>query len=137
MRDSQGLSASIAGQGEISAATFADDKLYVAEHVTRVIEYDLATSTVARQWQSPMPLAETIYRYFLNPLYTIFPKPSQLNQTVTYLLTSNDAPVGGIRLEDPEGRAAKVDVWGPVWSNLAFLAVVLAISCLYISRKDF
>ena len=32
---------------------------------------------------------------------------------------------------------AKVDVWGPVWSNLAFLVVVLAASCAYVYRKDF
>jgi len=68
----------------------------------------------------------------------VFPKPGQLNQTVNYLLTSSDSPAGGIRLDDGDQRGpAKVDVWGPVWSNLAFLVVVLAVSCAYVYRKDF
>ena len=72
------------------------------------------------------------------PCTSCFPKPGQLNQTVNYLLTSNDAPAGALRLDNDQHNAlARVDVWGPVWSNLAFLVVVLAVSCAYVSRKDF
>ena len=125
------------GQGEISAATFADGKLYLADRVTRVTEYDLATQKMLRQWQGPMPLAEKLYRYLLRPLYTVFPKPGQLNDTVNHVLTAGDEQTGRLRLDNPELGPAKFDVWGPVWSNLAFLIVVLAISCVYVSRKDF
>jgi len=31
----------------------------------------------------------------------------------------------------------EIDVWGPIWSNLAFVAVMLAIGCIYVERKDF
>jgi sugar phosphate permease len=30
-----------------------------------------------------------------------------------------------------------IDIWQPLWSNLAFLGVVLAYTCFYISRRDF
>jgi hypothetical protein len=110
----------------------------VANRLTRVTQYDLDTLSIARQWQSPMPLAEKIYRYALHPLYTVFPKPGQLNETVTYVLTSKDAAASGaVRFKEPPNVPVKFDVWGPVWSNLVFLAVVLAIACGYVYRKDF
>lgn len=128
----------VAGQGDISAAAFAGEKLLVADRLTRVIEYDLADGRRVRQWQGSMPLAEKIYRYFLNPLYTVFPKPGELNTTVNHILTEPDAKVAGVRLdENQEGIPQSVDVWGPVWSNLAFLVVVLGISCVYVARRDF
>jgi hypothetical protein len=88
-----------------------------------------------------MPLAERIYRYALHPIYTVFPKPGELNQTVMYLLTSQDSAPGAIRIDEGPPNAApqsvRLNVWGPIWSNLAFLAVVLALSCVYVARKDF
>ena len=138
IRESRPAVLDVTGQGDISAVAFDGQKLFVADRLTRVTEYDLEKMRMADQWQGSMPLAERIYRYALHPLYTVFPKPSQLNQTVDYMLTSSDAPAGGIRFDDDNRSGpAKVDVWGPVWSNLAFLVVVLAASCAYVYRKDF
>ena len=111
--------------------------MYVAERLTRVTKYELLSGKVEQRWQGPLPLAEKIYRYALHPLYTVFPKPGQLNQTVMYLLTSKDATPGAIRLDDGNGGPRKLDVWGPIWSNSLFLVVVLAIACVYVYRKDF
>ncbi len=128
----------LTGQGDISAVTFDGDKLLVADRLTRVSEYDLAKSERIDEWQGVQPLAEKIYRYALHPLYTIFPKPGQLNETVNHVLTAGDTKVAGPRLDDRQSATPeKVDIWGPVWSNLAFLAVVLLISCLYVRRRDF
>jgi hypothetical protein len=135
--DSSDVPLRIVGQGDISAATIADGNLYVADRLTRVTEYDLARLDVDKQWQGPMPLVEKIYRYALHPLYTIFPKPGELNQTVNHVLTSQDTKVAGLRFDDQASPPMKVDVWGPVWSNLVFLVVVLTISCIYIARRDF
>ena len=129
----------IDGQGDISAVAFEGGNMFVADRLTRVTRYDLQTLNSDERWRGPLPLAEKIYRYALKPVYTVFPKPGQLGQTVMYLLTPKDATLGAIRLDDGDNGPglAKVDVWGPVWSNLAFLVVVLAIACVYISRKDF
>ncbi len=132
------LSPSIAGQGDVAAVAFNGRKMFVADRLTRVTQYDLDALAIDRQWQGDMPLAEKIYRYGLHPLYTIFPKPSQLNQTVTYLLTAKDSTPGAVRFDDDGPRSpVKLDVWGPVWSNSAFLAVVLLLACVYVHRKDF
>jgi hypothetical protein len=109
----------------------------VADRLTRVIEYDLKRFDQAKRWQGTLPLVEKIYRYGLYPLYTVFPKPGELNQTVNHVLTSQDTKIGGLRFDEGNRAPAKVDVWGPVWSNLAFLVVVLALACVYISRRDF
>jgi ABC-type transport system involved in multi-copper enzyme maturation permease subunit len=127
----------IAGQGDISSAAFDGDKLLVADRVARVTRYDLADGRVDERWQGAMPLAEKIYRYGLHPLYTVFPKPGELNQTVNHVLTSEDTAIAGLRFDDSGAPPRKVDVWGPVWSNLAFLVVVLVISCVYVARRDF
>ncbi len=140
IKERQPLRRSIAGQGDVSAVAFSPDTMDVADRLTRVTAYDLETGKVRSQHQGAMPLAEKIYRYALHPLYTVFPKPGELNQTVMHLLTSKDSRPGAIRLEDGNPNATtpqRVDVWGPIWSNMAFLAVVLGIACFYVSRKDF
>lgn len=137
IRDARPCPLPILGQGDISAVAFDGSKMFVADRLTRITEYDMDKLERGRQWQAPMPLAEKIYRYALHPLYTVFPKPGQLNDTVTYVLTSKDSQAGRVRFNDPENAPAKLDVWGPVWSNLAFLIVVLAAACGYIYRKDF
>jgi ABC-type transport system involved in multi-copper enzyme maturation permease subunit len=136
-REGREVPLAVTGQGDVSAAAFADGSLLVADRLTRVTRYDLAKLAVEQQWQGSMPLVEKIYRYALYPVYKVFPKPGQLNQTVNHVLTSRDTSIAGLRFDDNQAAPQKVDVWGPVWSNLAFLVVVLAIACVYISRKDF
>jgi len=137
--ESKVLTPSIVGQGDVSAVAFDAKTMYAVDQLTRVTRYNLGTFHRARDWQGAWPLAEKIYRYALEPLYTVFPKPSQLNQTVTYALTSGDAQPGGLRFDNngPSGNLQKLDVWGPIWSNLAFLVAVLALSCVIVYRKDF
>jgi hypothetical protein len=136
-REEREVPLALAGQGDVSAVAFSEDKLLVADRLTRVSEYDLAQLDRVHEWQGSMPLAEQIYRYALYPVYKVFPKPGELNQTVNHVLTSQDTKIAGLRFDDNQAPPQRVDVWGPVWSNLAFLVVVLFISCVYISRRDF
>ncbi len=136
LEDAQ-VSLPLVGQGDISTIAWTDSDLLAVDRLTRVTKYQLAGKQLSQSWQPPMPVAERIYRYVLHPLYTVFPKPGQLNDTVNYVLTPQEKTLGAVRIENQEVRAQPVDVWGPVWSNLAFLAVVLAIACLYVHRTDF
>ena len=75
----------------------------------------------------------------LDPLYTNLPKPGELNNLVSYLRTGEDEVViaeesGPSGLE--EERIA-LDLWTPLWSNVAFLTVMLSFACWRISRRDF
>ncbi len=143
----------IAGRGDVSAAAFAGDKLFVADRLTRVTEYDLAKGTSARQWEGPQPLIDKIYRYGLHPLYAVFPKPGELNETVSHVLTSDDAKIAGPRLDrglprrrrkstsgDPSGATSCFWAWCWRWlartSAQGFLrAAVVATGYLAVSSS--
>lgn len=128
----------VPSQGDISAAKFvAGDRLALADHFNRVIEYDLHDLTEVRRFQPSPSMFESIYWNVLGPIYTVFPKPGELQNLVVYLLTEEEAIVVGPNAQDPRAQRVKVNIYGPVWSNLGFLAAVLAISCLYVQRRDF
>jgi len=138
VKESAQADLSVAGRGDVSAASFGKGKLYVADRLNRVTEYDLASGEMQRRWEGQAPMIYKIYRYALRPLYTIFPKPGELNETVSHVLTSDDLKIAGPRLnQGVQAAPIKVDVWGPIWSNSLFLAVVLSIACVYVARKDF
>jgi hypothetical protein len=81
---------------------------------------------------------ESVYRYVIQPVYAVFPKPSEMDSSITYLLTERETmdmqagPRG-----DPNSAQIKIDPWAPVWSSLAFVAVTLAAACVYLQRQDF
>lgn len=129
--------APIAGQGNISAAVFSEGKLLIADRFTRVNEYELDPPGVARRYTPTRGFLERLYFYGIKPIYTVFPKPGELGNVVNYLLSGSES----VPLSDDRGDlgAARLhlDVWGPIWSNLAFVAVVVGLGCWYTQRKDF
>jgi hypothetical protein len=130
--------ARVAGQEDITAVAFnGSEQLLVADRVTRVSEYELADLALVRRAEMEPDWLETLYRYVVVPIHKVFPKPTEINNITTYLLTEQKTIVAGPRDGDLRTRRRKLDLWGPVWSNLGFLAVMLAIGCVYVWRKDF
>jgi hypothetical protein len=83
---------------------------------------------------------ELAYRYAVVPIYTVFPKPGELGNLVDYLLTDQKSvPLNGRPNNTTDLRAEQVvlDIWQPVASSVAFVGVVLALTCAYIARRDF
>ena len=86
-----------------------------------------------------------IHDYFISPLYTILPKPSELDNAVSYLVTGeksvaiggNDQESDETVSEDLQQTRITFDLWSSFWSNLGFVAVMLLAGCVYLSRKDF
>jgi hypothetical protein len=76
------------------------------------------------------------YRYILVPLYTIFPKPGELDKTFDYLISGKET-------EKTEGHAdltsaqRAIDPWTPLWSSAVFTLIVLAAACAYIEWQEF
>jgi ABC-type transport system involved in multi-copper enzyme maturation permease subunit len=125
------------GQGDISAAAFKGDRLLVSDRVNRVTSYQLDPfRTQDRRAPALAPL-ERVYRYALVPIYTIFPKPGELGNVVSYLLTERETVASNPSSGDLTQRRVKINIYGPVWSSLAFLVVVMTLTCLYVSRTDF
>jgi hypothetical protein len=128
----------IAGNGDISSGAFSDrDHLIVIDRTARATEYALEPFAIVAQRAPSMPTMEWIYRYLVVPLYTVFPKPGELDNVVSYVLTEQEsAPMTNER-EDLRAPHIQLNIYGPIWSSLAFVAAVLALTCLYIHRSDF
>jgi hypothetical protein len=70
-------------------------------------------------------------------LYAVFPKPGELDSLVGHLLSDKDRAANRGQARDAQGKIVPPDIWGPVWSNAAFIAVAVALGCWYTARKDF
>ncbi len=132
----------ISGQGDISAITFSPtNRLFVADGFGRVTTYKTGPFERSDVFAPPAETLEILYRYVVMPLYTVFPKPSELDGVVTYLVVGDPVnlfeqsrmPRDQINLENRR----PIDIWQPIWSNLAFLTVILTVTCVYIARRDF
>jgi len=125
-------------QGVVSAATFkSDGTLLLADRRPRVIEYDVETWSTISSIEPESEVLELVYRYAVLPIYTVFPKPSELDNMVSYLLTDQETATVGGQEQNLQAQRIVLNIWEPVWSNLAFLAVVLCLTCIYVERKDF
>ena len=136
-RDTTGI-ATIRGQGDISAVAFSGpDQLLVADRVNRVSHYRLSTGTLERTDTPPSTTMESVYRFIVLPIYTLFPKPGELDNSINYLLTDSETVPMGPDADDLRAAQLKIDPWAPVWSSLAFEAVLLVLACVYITRQEF
>ena len=82
-----------------------------------------------------LPFIRKIYRYLVNTLYHVCPKPAELQNTMRYAITGKDTEkVEGL---GPGVRTVKLDPWQPMVSNSVFIGVMLMIGCVYVYRQDF
>ncbi len=134
------FSETISGQGDVQSLTFNDEnELIVADRTTRVRVFAPEFMQQRTEYAPPLDITEIAYRYFLQPLYTILPKPGELNKVVNYLLTENQSVIDNNE-SDPGNLSQhrnRPDLWTPLWSNLAFLIVILSYTCWYVSRRDY
>lgn len=124
-------------QGSISGARFANGTLLIVDSNDRVMELSPDT----RQRQSivapQLRVVRQLYRYLVRPLYLIFPKPAELQNTMQYAITGKDT----VKVEGPGmgpgGRTIKLNPWEPLVSNSIFIGVMLLFGCIYVYRQDF
>ena len=125
-------------QGDISAIAFgSDSSLYVSSSFGKVIQYD-SPETMSEQarFAQQSDFVENLYLWVINPVYSVFPKPGDMEDVVTWLMTKQQT-VARYKEADLSTERVVLDIWEPIWSNLAFLAVMLTITCVYVARKDF
>ncbi|HTN77249.1 MAG TPA: ABC transporter permease [Pirellulaceae bacterium] len=128
----------ITGQGDISTATWSDQgELFVADRTNRVTVYQGADLKLERQYAPALSIQEIAYRYGLVPLYTIFPKPGEMYKTFEYLLSGQTTASGPGPRDDASLAQRPLHPWAPVWSGLAFIGVVLLVTCVYFERQEY
>jgi hypothetical protein len=137
-RQQQEANRSFIGKSDISAAAFVGpDQMLIADRGSRITEYHLDPFRVGSQRVPNMGVLERVYRYGVLPFYTLFPKPGELDNMVAYLLTEQETAAVGPDSENLASTQVKLDYRGPVWSSLAFMGIVLMVTCLYVWRADF
>lgn len=130
--------ANVRGQSDISAATFtADNKLLVADRVNRVTTYETGTWNRLAEHAPALTPLELAYYYAVVPIYTVFPKPGELGNTVQYLLRDEKTIDVGLPGSSLETKRVKLNPWAPVRSSLIFMLIVLGLACIYVERQDF
>ena len=121
----------------VVAAKFTGNDLITADQQDRIAWRSFPDTTRQRRLNPSLSLTKRIYGYAVNPLYLVFPKPSELENTMRFALTGKDtARIEGPGM-GPNGRTVKLDPWQPLYSNSAFIAVMLLFGCWYIYRQDF
>ncbi len=122
-------------QGDISCIAFSlEDTMLVADRTNRVQEIRLNDGETVATFQPPDSLLFRVYRYLLNPIYRIFPRPGELANTNQYLLTNSKSL--NFTMDLRESRPI-FDPWAPVWNSAIFAALVILAGCIYISRVEF
>lgn len=124
------------GQGNISAVCVSrTGDLLVADRGNRVTRYDGDSFESIKTVQPEDSTIEKIYYWAVEPLYSIWPKPGEFYKVVAWLAHGDDgAPINEVDLRlKPKYRTP----WAPLTSGLAFMAVMLGLSCLYFWRKDY
>ncbi len=124
------------GQGHVTSADFSpDNQLLLADRYERLTRYDLPTLNRSARWTPSLNMVTSLYHYLLKPLYTVFPKPGELDATFQYLLT------GKLTSESSQNDLSiaqrTIDPWAPVWSSAIFTVIVLVIACVYFETQDF
>ena len=130
--------AKVRGQGDISAVSFSpENTLLVVDRAKRVSEYDCATFDQKASFAPALTALEIAYYYAVVPIYTVFPKPGELDNTIQYVLKKEETTDLGMQTGNLQAKRVRLRPWAPVRSSLIFMIVVLAAACLYIERQDF
>jgi hypothetical protein len=123
-------------QGDVSAIAFTPQGgLAVATAFDHVNQYNLESFATERSFQPDLETGPWIYWYLVRPIYNVFPKPGELGDVVTYLVTEKRTTSNAGPGSQPITK--QLNLWQPLFSNVAFLSVVLGLACLYVHRKDF
>ncbi|MDP6444561.1 MAG: ABC transporter permease subunit [Pirellulaceae bacterium] len=123
-------------RGRVTGVHIDGDQLIVAEG-RRLTRRNIETLAVDERTEPPATVLTTIYGFVIYPLYTVLPKPSELGDVVTYLVTDQQSIMAGPPgVADLRQSRQSVAIWRPILTTFAFIAFVLAATCVYISRTD-
>ena len=132
--------------GRISAVSIDSDGNWMLANGRRTIfrlENSAAQPEVFRGGKEDW--VYTVFDWVLDPLYSILPRPSDMDNAVRYLITgertvviddSGDA-MGSADTDNLKKDRVTFEVWRPIATNAIFISVVLMIGCIYIKFYDF
>ncbi|HMO13532.1 MAG TPA: ABC transporter permease [Pirellulaceae bacterium] len=128
--------APVYGQHNISGASFgADGKLWVATNINQLTSYDPAGWQSQQSIQPKSGFMVRAYRYVVNPIYVLFPKPGEFYKLVSHL--SSNAPDKYDRQVDLTNVSEPARPWDPLVSGIIFMGILLLVSCAIFHRQEY
>lgn len=125
-----------------SSAFDAKGQLVIAHGVDDFSVVQLPSGTVVSSPTVQKNLVRNVYDWFLNPIYSVFPKPNECYVLIEHL--ANDGSVDSNRADD---SPAEIDIdamnaqadnpWSPILSSGIFALVLMLFNCLYFWRQEF
>ena len=125
------------GQGNVNAIAFNEQgNLLVAHTTNQIDQWDIDGTNSKGIVRPSLGTLGWIFYRIINPIYIVNPKPTSVNDTITYCLTKEDRKVSNKTTTDLSREQLKLDPWTPLWSNAIFIIVILGAGCWYLHRQD-
>ena len=113
------------------------EQAYFGVQPNQVQLVDRENLAVVERFAPAPTFFDNFYYWLVKPVYTVSPKPAAMDNAMTYFLSGNETQTLNIVTNNLEAAQIELDVWTPIVTNLAFLVVVLSISCIYVARREF
>lgn len=132
--------------GSCSAVTFDENgKLLISDGRLAVHQYDIDLRKREKSWAQSETTVHRFFDYVVTPLHNLLPRPGQLDRFAKWTLDGKQDVIAGAE-EDPDRASTpnsllperdRFEPAGVLWKNGLFIAVLLGLGCIYVSRSDF
>lgn len=110
-------------------------RLYLSHHVDRLDILDAATLDVAESIRPDLSRWRWVDATIVTPLRSIIPQTGELGETIAATVSGQSAIEVNNNSEDTE--LVRYKILRPITSCAIFIAVMLTVSCVYFSTRDF
>jgi hypothetical protein len=130
--------------GSCSAVAYSSNgQLLVSDGRLAVRKYDVTTGQRMKEWSEPTTWVYDLYDYVVRPLWTVLPKPSELGEFVSYIMSGEKSVLAsGVPpwMANRGNLQQQRDTFDPipvVRDNVIFLMVMLCLGCIHVARKEY
>jgi hypothetical protein len=110
-------------------------KVYLSHHVDRLDVLDASTLAVVESIRPELARWRWVDARIMTPLRSIIPQTGELGETIAATVSGQSAIQVNNNSEDAE--LVRYKIIRPIASCAAFIAVMLTVSCVYFSTRDF
>ncbi|MFO0943173.1 MAG: hypothetical protein U0930_20750 [Pirellulales bacterium] len=113
----------------------SETEAYLGVAPNQVHLINMNDGSIVKSYSPQLRRFEYVYNWVINPLYKINPKPAALDDAMAYLLTGKTTFDENIVTTKLESNKRELSIWQPIFSNMAFVIIILSVCCIYVTRK--
>ena len=126
-------------------ATDPEGNLLVSNGRLAVRKYNVSTGEMLEEWSQQTSWVYRLYDLAIYPIWSVVPKPSQLDGFVPYVMSGEDSVIvnetrtrpGMIDRDSLQQEREAFNYSKVFLDNAVFVLVMLLLGCVYVSRSDF